>query len=327
MDMQISTKANQNKIKMLKHSFQNQKNTARKLLSGEKGSITTPPAKGVSDKERTYFEYLIQNEPLLQDYIGMLIDGDALPIDYSSKSVVPSENTSQIQWGRVVRNISQTINFERVERDVVEGSITTMLEGAVKISAPYHLSRRKHHAVLFKPFKETCIRKAYFQRRGNTSDVAKAWKLVAVSAGKGGTEDNDVEIEALELRWGENGQYQIQSPFNHPFTFNQDDAPAHQSVANNDFRIELKVRSNEMEQNMIVVRSLLEGEGTQRKQLLFQTDTREEGNYCQTYLGTFPTGIEQRVHNLVVEAVLRSSLYDTGAPVCTSFWVFPAIIQ
>ncbi len=282
----------------------------------------------LTEKERLYFEYTIENEPRLQDDLGMLIDGDAFPVDYSGGSAEHHPNSSQIQWGRVIRNISRNISFAFVERNAVEASIVTTLEGALKISGPYHLSRRKHHAVLFKPFRESCMRKVFFGRVSNSSDPTKAWKLVAISAGKGGTEGADVKIESLKVARQEREDEEILSPFKFLINVNGNGMASTEQIIQKNIDLELKVRSKEMEQNMVVVRSFANDEKSSvRTQFQYISDVREDHEYCQTYAGKFAATNESGVQQVVVEAILRSSLYDTGAPVGTSFWVFPLTIQ
>ncbi len=278
----------------------------------------------ISDKERTYFEYAVETEPMVQDFLGLLIDGDAFPLEYEGGLGAPEENSTQIHWGRIVRNISQTVHFDRTGKDVVEGAIVTHLDGALKISAPYHMSRRKRHAVLFKPFSESCVRKVFFQRSNNSSDPAKAWKLSAISAVKGGTDQTEVHIEALTMKIGEEYQRQIQSPMEHKILFEAPENGNHQKPSNGKIELDVQVRSKEMEHNIIVLRSATVAEEIVRKQLHFESDVRQEADYCQSYRGTFSPAAMPSSRSLVAEAVLRSSLYDTGAAVSTCFWVFPA---
>lgn len=326
MDVQIRSKDNRGKT--MRNVVRSNKSILRKTSVLE--PVLKSPLRGtvsLAEKERLYFEYTIENEPHLQDDLGILIDGDAFPIDYSGNSAEHHLNSSHIQWGRVIRNISQNISFERVERNSVEASIITTLDGALKISAPYHLSRRKRHAVLFKPFQESCTRKAYFERVGNSADVAKAWKLVAISAGKGGTEGVDVEIESLKVVRHEQDGEEIVSPLDFRISLNGHGMGTTDVIVQKNIDLELKVRSKEMEQNMVVVRSFASEKSSVRTQFQYLSDVREDCEYCQTYAGRFAATNESGIQQVVVEAVLRSSLYDPGAPVSTSFWVFPLTIQ
>ncbi|MGH2568182.1 MAG: hypothetical protein ACRDGA_07575 [Bacteroidota bacterium] len=276
----------------------------------------------MSEKERVYFEYIIENEPLLQDFITLLVDGDAYPAEYSSKATGQVHNNSLVQWGRVVRNIARTIQFERMDRDSVEATIATTLEGAVKMSAPYHLSRRKKHAVLFKPFKERCTQKAYFHRISNSSDLTSAWKLTGVSVGRGGTENAEVAIEELSVRTGNDASAQFRPPYDHIFRLNGNLDPTSLNTFFEPVALELKVSSKEMEQNMIGVRSLLDNDEVSRRQLAFQSDAPHSEDNYQAYFGEVGLGSVQGASSVVVEAVLRSSLYDTGTPISSSFLVF-----
>jgi len=293
-------------------------------VSVRKPSGKTPleAMRSVSEKERVYFEYMIENEPSLHDYITLLVDGDAYPAGYSSKATGQVHNSSLVQWGRVVRNISRTIQFVRTEKNSVEATITTTLEGAVKMSAPYHLSRRKRHAVLFKPFKERCIQRAYFQRIGNSSDLSRSWKLTAVSVGKGGTENAEVAIEELFLRTAKGASIQFHPPFDQFYKINRNLDAEELNRPVGPLALELKVSSKEMEQNMIGIRSLLDNNEIRRQPLHFQTDAPQGESNFQTYFGEVNHSSAKGAGTVVVEAVLRSSLYDTGTPVSSSFLVF-----
>lgn len=283
--------------------------------------------RGIREEEKTYFEYLIENQPLLHEPLGVLIDGDALPPGYVGKQTDPHGSSAHIQWGRVLRHVAQTVNFHQSERDVVEASLVSTLEGALKISAPYHLSRRKRHAVLFKPFRETYVQKVLFRRISNSSDPEKSWKLVAVSVGMGGTEKSDVEIDLLRLRGMDEIGYQIQSPLLQMYSLNGTGQAAPLLATERQAEVEVRIRSQEMEQNMVVLRSAVGDDEVIRTQLQYLADRPEGAGYFQTYCGRCTTGNEPKLQSLVVESVSRSSLFDTGAPVQTSYWVFPVKIQ
>lgn len=298
---------------------------ARPILRRE--SKAPVNGKEISEGEKTYLEYLIENEPLLHEPFGILVDNDALPGDYVGKATVAHANSSQIQWGRILRHVSQVINFYQVERDVVEASVVTTVDGALKISAPYHLSRRKRHAVLLKPMRESCVQKAIFRRTGNSSDPATSWKLTAVSVGCGGTEKSELEINLLRLRGSDDISYQILSPLAQTYSLNGSGITAPPVGALQQTNVEVKIRSQEMEQNTVVLRYAQGDDQTSRTQLQFLADAAEGAGYVQTYYGTFSADCEAGMRSIVVEAVLRSSLYDTGAPVSTSYWVFPVRVH
>jgi hypothetical protein len=202
----------------------------------------------------------------------------------------------------------------------------------MKISAPYHISRRKRHAVLFKPFRETCVRKVLFHRTNRTSgsrsgDPALAWKMATISGAHGGTDhaDSALTIGSLRLRTVEES-HEVRSAFQYSFILNGNGHETPLFKANQAVNVELKVHSKEMEQNMIVVRSMVNDKSAARTQLQLQTDSREDCDYCQTYAGKLVAGTLPGVQSVVVEAIVRSSLYDTGAPISSTFWVFPVVI-
>jgi hypothetical protein len=283
-------------------------------------------SRGIRDVERVYFEYLIENEPLLQAAVGSLMDGDAYPTDYVGKGSAVHPNSAQISWGRIVREISQTTTFQPLEDGLVEASVVTSFEGALKISAPYHLSRRKRHAVLYKPFRETCVQKVFFRRVGNFTDPEKAWKLVAVSVGKGGTETSEVDIEAVQVRGTDEIGYQIRVPLVQTFSLNGSGVTAPLLATERETDVEVQLRSKEMEQSIVVLRAAFDDTEV-RTQLLFRADAQQDAQFIQTYSGTCIVGKGRGYRSLVVEAVQRSSLFETGGSVCTSYWLFPVSIQ
>lgn len=299
--------------------------TAGRVVSRRKTSQSV--WKGIREEEKTYFEYLIENQPLLHEPFGVLIDGDALPAEYMGKQVECHGSTTQILWGRVLRNLAQNVYFHQSEKDVVEASIVTTLEGALKISAPYHLSRRRRHAVLFKPFRETCVQKVVFKRLNHSSDPEKAWKLATVSVGMGGTEKSEVEIDLLRLRGVDDVGYQIQSPLLQTYSLNGTGPTAPLLASGRETEIEVRIRSQEMEQNMVVLRSATADESVMRAQLQYLADHPDGTGFFQTYCGKCTVGNEPQLQTLAVELVSRSSLLDTGAPVQTSYWIFPVKIQ
>jgi len=146
-----------------------------------------------------------------------------------------------------------------------------------------------------------------------------------ISGGQGGTEHADLTIDALQLHL-DGGILEARSAFDHSFILNGNEHPTPLLRANQALNVELKLRSQEMEQNMIVVRSMVDETFASRLQLHLQADSREDCEYCQSYSGTLTTGALPGVQSVVIEAILRSSLYDTGAPVSSSFWIFPVVI-
>jgi hypothetical protein len=282
-----------------------------------------PMWKGIREEEKTYFEYLIENEPLLQEPFGMLIDGEALPAEYCGKQMLHHISPASIQWGRIVRNIHQTVNFQQIDRDLVEAVLMTTLEGALKISAPYHLSRRRRHAVLFKPFCESCVQKVTFRRSGNSADPERAWRLDAVSVGVGGTEHPEVEIDLLRVRGADDVGYQVQSPLLQMLHLNDAEDSASPLVQERQLEVEVRIRSREMEQNMVVLRSAADDDTVWRTQLQYLADNPDGAGYLQTYCGSSSVAHQGRFRAMVVESILRSSLFDTGAPVQTCYWIVP----
>lgn len=323
MQVVVPSKTNRGNEKMIKQLERTSGKPKRELLIRGRENARAASALTVSDKERTYFEYAVENEPVFQDFLALLIDGDAFPFEYQGGRGAPQESVTQIHWGRVLRSVSQTVQLDKTEQDIVEGTVVTHLEGAIKISAPYHVSRRKRHAVVFKPFMENCVRKVFFERTNNSADPSKAWKLSALTAAKGGTDDTEVHIDALTMKFGEESQRLIQSPLEHLIRVGANENIAQRESAGDTVSLELKVRSSEMEQNVIVLRTALDQETIVRQQLQFENDTREDVIYCQNYRGAVPASAGSSSRGMIAEAVLRSSLYDTGAPVNTSFWVFP----
>jgi len=323
MGIHISTKTGREKV--LRHVVHNRKGIVSKTELKQETTKAAPRTDVVTEKERRYFEYLIENEPLLQDTVGLLIDGDAYPCEYSGNQEPPLENSAHIHWGRVVRNISESVNFSKTSPDVVEASIVTTIEGAMKISAPYHLSRRKRHAVLFKPFQETCTRKVLFHRISRSTDPSQAWKVAMISGGQGGTTLTEMTIDALWLNL-EGESIEAHSAFQHSFILNGNKHATPLLKANQQVDIAMTVRSKEMEQNMIAIRSMACEDTPARVQLQLQGDSRQDVEYCQTYSGKMRAGALPGIQSIVVEAISRSSLYETGSPISSNFWIFPVVI-
>ncbi|MCI0707064.1 MAG: hypothetical protein L0Y80_06255 [Ignavibacteriae bacterium] len=280
----------------------------------------------VSQKERLYFEYCLKNEPLLSNTVELLIDGDAYPSHYTGKPEFQQENWAHIRWGRVTRNIGETVNLVKTSPDTVEATVVTTIDGAMKISAPYHMSRRKRHAVLFKPFQETCTRTVVFHRTNHSLDPAQAWKMAFISGCQGGTHINpDTAITALRLTVG-GGSIDMHSAFRHSFILNGNKAMTPHLRAAQEFGIEVKLCSKEIEQNMVVARLMADEVTVSRMQLGLRGDCREGSTFCQEYAGKIQAGVKPGVQRVVVEAVSRSSLYEPGVRMTSNFWIFPIVI-
>lgn len=280
----------------------------------------------VSQKERLYFEYCLENEPLLLNTTEPLVDGDAYPSQYTGKPDLQEENWAHIRWGRVARSVEKSISFIKTGPDVVEATVITTIDGAMKISAPYHMSRRKRHAVLFKPFQETYARTVVFHRMNHSLDPAQAWKMAFISGCQGGTNTNpDMAITALRLTVG-GGSIDMHSAFRHSFLLNGNKAVLPNVRAAQEFGVEVKLRSKEIEQNMVVVRTMADEVTVARAHLGLRGDCRDGTAFCQEYSGKMHAGVKSGVQSVVVEAISRASLYEPGVRMVSNFWIFPIVV-
>ena len=128
----------------------------------------------MSPKDKAYLESVIEHNSLLNSDVVPLDDGDAYSSDYVGGSTKLNDRGYPLKWGRVIRTVSKSVAFEEMGEECVIATITRVMNGVLKISAPYQLSTRMRHSVIEKPFKEQSVRKAQFLRRTGNSTLFRS---------------------------------------------------------------------------------------------------------------------------------------------------------
>ncbi len=214
-------------------------------------------------------------------------------------------------WGRVIRTVERAVAIDEEREGIVTALVTHRVTGEMLIKAPYYLSRRKRHCTLSKTFHEVVTQRAMFRRAGTNGQ----WRLAGMSVGVGGNNASSFLIERASVEIGDKRQdLEASKVFQHDSLLVSSGQEA--------VRIELSVRSSEMEPDMIVVRQPWAGEHG-RKQIC----TAENLQRNNSYSGEVQLHPKAGVQFVVLEAVQRSSLYDTEADVVTSYWAFPVVFQ
>jgi len=281
----------------------------------------------MTPKEKAYLESFIDGNALLNSDVMPLDDGDAYATDYVGGSTKVGERGFPLRWGRVVRNVTKSVLFDEPSEECAVATITRTIEGVLKISAPYQLSTRMRHAIIEKPFTEHCVRKARFLRIGRTKDPSKNWKLNAVSLVKGGTPDGELLIDELTFRAIPGETISLKAPNENIWPFGQDDPRIATVEGETDVDVAVKLKSEDIEPTMVVLRSGYKGKWGQRTLLPLKSENRSGNRYIHTYESTVRAQARPGAFHAVVEAIDRETLCDVDAPVSTSFWGVPYVIQ
>ncbi|HAL55370.1 MAG TPA: hypothetical protein DCP63_02540 [Bacteroidetes bacterium] len=281
----------------------------------------------MSPKDKAYLESVIEHNSLLNSDVVPLDDGDAYSSDYVGGSTKLNDRGYPLKWGRVIRTVSKSVAFEEMGEECVIATITRVMNGVLKISAPYQLSTRMRHSVIEKPFKEQSVRKAQFLRIGKTKDSSKNWKLNAVSLITGGTENANVSIDELNLRAPSGEWISLKSPNENIWPFGVNSPHITTVDGETDVEVAVRLESTEVEPNMVVVRSGYKGKWGQRTLLPLKFENALGDRYIHTYENTVRAQSRPGVFHAVVEAISRETLCDLEAPVLTRFWGIPYAVQ
>ncbi len=281
----------------------------------------------MSPKDKAYLEFVIENNPLLNSDVVPLDDGDAYSSDYCGGSTRLNERGYPLRWGRVIRRVSKSVEFDEPSDECIIATVIRTFDGILKISAPYQLSTRMRHAIISKPFVERSTRKAQFLRIAGTKDSSKNWKLDAVSVVRGGTEHANVVIDEFVMRAGGGETLSMKSPDENIWAFGQDKSAVATVESESDLDVAVKLETSELEPNMVVLRSGFRGKWGQRTLLPLTFENKSGNHYIHTYENTVRPQPRPGVFHAVVEAITRESLCDLDAPVSTRFWGVPYVIR
>jgi hypothetical protein len=284
-------------------------------------------AKMMSPKEKEYLESVIRDNALLNSDVIPLDDGDVYSSDYSGGSTRLGERGFPLRWGRVIQRVSRCVDFDEVGDECVVAVVTRTLNGILKISAPYQLSTRMRNAIISKPFTEHSTRKAQFLRIGRAKDPSKNWKLNAVSIVRGGTGSANVLINELVMRGDGSEKVSLLSPDTNIWPFGQDSPAVATVESETDLDVAVKLETDEVEPNIVVLRSGFRGKWGQRTLLPLRFENKEGDRFVHTYENTIRPQPRPGVFHAVVEAITRDTLCNLDAPVSTSFWGVPYVIQ
>jgi hypothetical protein len=275
----------------------------------------------LSQKDRQYLERSLRYMKA-PDEFSLLRDGEAYPNNYDSSSIY-TDGKASLRWGRILRSQEQSVTFEHAAGETVIAHMVSTVEGTMKIAGPFYLSKRKRFGILHKPFRETYSRKAFFKRIAQSREVSKNWMWTGSSFGCGGSESPAIRIERAIIRSNTNEILEVVSPLEHMIVARTEHD--HSSLREEmRMSLELQIASQEMEPSIVVVRCSTKTNTLTRTQLLLRSDRRETFEFQQTYEGMIDLPLEGASRGpILVEAVLRSTLYEPGTPVVSHCWVIP----
>jgi hypothetical protein len=281
----------------------------------------------ISPKEKAYLESVIESNALLNSDVVPLDDGDVHSSDYSGGSTKLAERGFPLRWGRVIEKVSRCVDFDELADGSVVALVTRTLDGILKISAPYQFSTRMRNSIISKPFTERSARKAQFLRIGRSKDPSKNWKLNAVSIVRGGTGGANVLIDELVMRGDGSEKVSMLSPDTNIWPFGQNSPAVAMVESETDLDVAVKLETDEFEPNIVVLRSGFRGKWGQRTLLPLRFENKEGDRFVHTYENVIRPQPRPGVFHAVVEAISRDTLCDLDAPVSTSFWGVPYVIQ
>lgn len=281
----------------------------------------------MNPKDKEYLESVIESNGLLNSDIIPLDDGDAYSSDYVGGVSRVNECGFPLRWGRVIKKVSKSVLFDEVNDECVIATIKRIINGELKISAPYQLSTRMRHSIISKPFVENSIRKAQFLRIGASKDPSKNWKLHVVSLVKGGTENGNFSIGEFMMNPQSGEKVSLVAPMENIWPFGENNPTVATVESETDVDVAVKLKTDELEPNMVVLRSGFRGRWGQRTQLPLRCENKKGAQYIHTYENTIRAHARPGVFHAVVEAINRETLCDLEAPVSTSFWGVPYVVQ
>ncbi len=310
------------------------------------------------EEESSYFEFVMKNNDFFTSEEDILNDpADEFVSDAASGSDGEVDFIEINRIARRVHNIERSFSHEFVNDTLVIVTMTRSMDmrlwinGDVENGTPYFSNNT---ATIFKDFTETTTRKAKFLRVDNTNTAEDDWKLVEVSLLDGGTAERDFEIHQMKLQFGEDHSFEYDDPLN---TFmriglGKRDVPAVKlsQFDNSGFEIEVTIQSSHEKPERLYARHGGVGAGPDNmdgymRRIDFpdkpESEEYSNGIYTRTYVidrdqffqGMHPAASMRGDHmrkgrfSTVVEVISHESLYDTEAPVHTSYWGVPFIIE
>jgi hypothetical protein len=289
--------------------------------------IHSKPAKQMlTARDKQYLEKLLANDALLESDIVPLDDGDAYSSDYTGGSTKVNDRGYPLRWGRIIHRVKKSVGLDVVGADCVVATVTRSIEGVMKIAAPFQMSTRMRHSLVLKPFSEFSVRKARFMRIGDTPVPSRNWKLNGVSIVHGGTKTSNVSISEFTLRTPSGESISLKSPDEHTWPFRINGGLT-TIGGETDIDVRVRVQTDEVEPNMVVLRSGFRGRWGQRTLLPLRLENKIGRQFVHTYENTVRAEPRPGVFHAVVEAISRESLCDMEAPVVTKFWGIPYTVQ
>jgi hypothetical protein len=136
-----------------------------------------------------------------------------------------------------------------------------------------------------------------------------------------------VLIDELVMRADGGEKISMLSPDTNIWPFGQDSPAVATVEGETDLDVAVRLETDEVEPNIVVLRSGFRGKWGQRTLLPLRFENKDGDRFVHTYENTIRPQPRPGVFHAVVEAITRDTLCNLDAPVSTSFWGVPYVIQ
>lgn len=281
-----------------------------------------------SDSEEAYFQSVITNDPFFTSEEASLNDGSALPPDYSDFMGKVSTEIYPFRFGRLIESVNRNVQFERIDDTLVVATITKTIVGKFLVAASYSDTASVPDTLIRKPFTSTSVREMKFFRIGRFREHHRNWRFKAISLVEGGTNTSEIDITQLKLELPNGETIIVTSPTDYYLSFGNGRGVPIFSPGG-EVRLEVTLTSASPDSDMVVLRygAMPTGLRRHRARLTMVSETQVGSMYERVYEITWRAHAHVGKFNAHVDAVTRETLYDDVAPVSTSFWGVPYIVQ
>ncbi|MEE9288654.1 MAG: hypothetical protein V3U69_03585 [Bacteroidota bacterium] len=287
--------------------------------------IITP----VFDTEEDYFRSVISNDPFFASEEATLNDGAALPPDYNDSMGKINTEIFPLRFGRLIESINRNVEFERFDDTLVVATVTMTITGQFLIAAAYSDTSAVPDTLIEKPFTSTALRKIKFFRIGRFREHHRNWVFKAISLVEGGTDSDEIQIKELKLEFPSGNSIVVTSPTDFFLYFDLPFFPIPIFRPDSEVRLRVTLTSDSPETDMVVLRYGAGRTGLRRHRIRLKlvSETQVGDSYERVYELTWNIHFHLGKFNAHVDAVTHGTLFDDTAPVSTSFWGVPYIVQ
>jgi hypothetical protein len=285
----------------------------------------------ISSSDKEALEKLVEEDESLESFDLNYDEGEAMNFILGKTS----EEIYPVRIGQKMKLVERDMNIV-FEDDMAYGTLVKTFEGILFIAAssePLDEPGEVDLNVYEKPFETTITRNIIFEKVRNTDYPLRNWKISSISLPVGGTLTENIDIEKLTVYLPDGETLIIESPLDYYLSRGPSliDLIPHL----NQFEIvgvEVDIKSLYEEEDFVsLTYGALRGRTDTRMKTRFEFDESSERfdgkYYYRTYKGEWVVNQFKGLKHAVINAMPYGVIKDSEAPVETSSWGVPYIVN